>query len=643
MSTDAGEPKANGPRQSLTRRIAASFRPYLPQIAIVGLLILFTAGLGVVNPLLIRVIFDSALFPESGSPNLNLLWTIAGVMAGITAVTSAIGIVQTYVTNQVGQKVMRDLRDRLYRHLQSLSLGFFTGTKTGEIQSRVTNDVGGVQNVVTSTITDIISNIVILISTVIAMSILSWQLTLVAVGIVPVFAFLTRIVGEKRRAVSAEVQKSTAEMTAITQETLSISGIMLSKLFGRQNLEIERFQWENQHLSDLVVRRQMTGQSFWAVMQTFFSISPVIIYVLAGYLISGIGRDGISPGTIIAFTTLQARLYFPIGTLLQVSVELQSSMALFERIFEYLDIKADIVDDPEAVDIQPERVAGAIKFDSVRVNYVSDNEEAQESAQTNESDPHWALDGIDFEILPGQLAAFVGPSGAGKTTISYLIPRLYDANEGRVLIDGIDVRKIKLESLSRMIGYVSQENYLFHASIRNNLLYSKPDATQDEMEAAARGAYIHERILEFADGYDTVVGERGYRMSGGERQRLSIARVILHQPKLLILDEATSALDSASERYVQAALEPLMKGRTTVAIAHRLSTIMAADVIFAIDRGRIVERGTHSQLLSRGRLYAQLYDEQFQGGKVECHCEDGVVFSDGTVAFAEDGRLTTSR
>ena len=643
MSTDAGEPKANGPRQSLTRRIAASFRPYLPQITIVGLLILFTAGLGVVNPLLIRVIFDSALFPESGSPNLNLLWIIAGVMAGITVVTGAIGIVQTYVTNQVGQKVMRDLRDRLYRHLQTLSLGFFTGTKTGEIQSRVTNDVGGVQNVVTSTITDILSNIVILISTVIAMAILSWQLTLVAVGIVPVFAFLTRIVGEKRRAVSAEVQKSTAEMTAITQETLSISGIMLSKLFGRQNLEIERFQWENQHLSDLVVRRQMTGQSFWAVMQTFFSISPVIIYVLAGYLISGIGRDGISPGTIIAFTTLQARLYFPIGTLLQVSVELQSSMALFERIFEYLDIKADIVDDPEAVDIQPERVAGAIKFDSVRVNYVSDNEEAQESAQTNESDPHWALDGIDFEILPGQLAAFVGPSGAGKTTISYLIPRLYDANEGRVLIDGIDVRKIKLESLSRMIGYVSQENYLFHASIRNNLLYSKPDATQDEMEAAARAAYIHDRIMEFAEGYDTIVGERGYRMSGGERQRLSIARVILHQPKLLILDEATSALDSASERYVQAALEPLMKGRTTVAIAHRLSTIMAADVIFAIDRGRIVERGTHSQLLSRGGLYAQLYDEQFQGGKVECHCEDGVVFSDGTVAFAEDGRLTTSR
>jgi ATP-binding cassette subfamily B protein len=643
MSTDGIGPREKRSRLGLTQRIAASFRPYSPQITIVGLLILFTAGIGVVNPLLIRVIFDSALFPENGVPDLDLLWIIGGVMAGIIVVTGGIGIVQTYLTNQVGQKVMRDLRDRLYRHLQSLSMGFFTGTRTGEIQSRVTNDVGGVQTVVTSTITDILSNIVILISTVVAMSILSWQLTLVAVGIVPLFAVLTKMIGARRRAVSAEVQKAEAEMTAITQETLSISGIMLSKLFGRQNLEIERFQGENQHLSDLVIRRQMTGQSFWAVMQTFFSVSPVIIYVLAGYLISGIGRDGISPGTIIAFTTLQARLYFPIGTLLQVSVELQSSMALFERIFEYLDIKADITDDPEAVDIEPERVAGAIEFDSVRVNYVSGVEDSQESIQPGAPEPRWALDGVNFAIQPGQLAAFVGPSGAGKTTISYLIPRLYDANEGRVLIDGIDVRKIKLESLARMIGYVSQENYLFHASIRNNLLYSKPDATQEEMEEAARAAYIHDRILEFSDGYDTVVGERGYRMSGGERQRLSIARVILHQPKLLILDEATSALDSASERYVQAALEPLMKGRTTVAIAHRLSTIMAADVIFALDRGRIVEQGTHSQLLSRGGLYAQLYEEQFESGRVECHCEDGVVYSDGTIAFAEDGSLTTSR
>ena len=626
----------------LTRRIAASFRPYLKQVVIVGLLILITAGLGVVNPLLIREIFDSGLF-AAGGPNLNLIWILAGVMTGITVVTGMIGVIQTLLTNQVGQKVMRDLRDRLYRHLQSLSIRFFTGTRTGEIQSRVANDVGGVQNVVTSTITDIVSNIVILISTVAAMSILSWKLTLVAIAIVPLFTVFTRVVGARRRAVSAEVQKATAEMTAITQETLSISGIMLSKLFGQQDQEIERFRDQNQQLSELVVLRQMTGQFFWAIMQIFFSVSPVIIYVLAAYMISGVGRDGISAGTIVAFTTLQARLYFPIGTLLQVSVELQASLALFERIFAYLDIKAEISDAPDAIDLKPEQVSGAIKFESVRVNYSADGDGLPEVPPNQNGAPFWALDGVDFEIKPGQLAAIVGPSGAGKTTVSYLIPRLYDTTEGRVIIDGADVRKIRLASLAGIIGYVSQESYLFHASIRSNLLYSKPDATQEEMEAAAKAAYIHDRIMEFSEGYDTVVGERGYRMSGGERQRLSIARVVLHQPKILILDEATSALDSASERYVQAALEPLMKGRTTVAIAHRLSTIMAADVIFVLDHGKIVEQGTHAQLLAKQGLYAMLYQEQFDGGNIECRYEDGVVFSDGKIAFTEDQRLASAR
>ena len=607
----------------LTGRIAYTFRPYSFRIVVVGFLILVTAGLGVINPLLIRVVFDSALFPPGG-PNMPLLWLLAGVMVGIVVVTGSLGIVQTYLTNVVGQRVMRDLRGRLYRHLQTLSLSFFTGTRTGEIQSRVTNDVGGVQRVVTDTVSNVISNSVIFISTVIAMTILSWQLTLVAVGTVPVFFLISRTVGVRRRRAARETQKSAAEMSAITQETLSISGVMLAKLFGRQNYEIERFSSENQRYSDLIIRQQMTGRTFFTLMQIFFSVSPVLVYLMAGYFLSGSGPTGVTAGTIVAFTTLQSRLYYPIGRLLEVSVELQASMALFERIFGYLDIKPEIVNAPDAVKLDPERVSGRINFDSVRVNYATPEDVDQEETSEAEGEPFWALDGVSLSIEPGQLAALVGPSGGGKTTISYLIPRLYDATEGTVRIDGVDVRKIDLESLSNLIGYVSQESYLFHASVGSNLLYGRPDATHQEMEAAARAAHIHDRIMEFSEGYDTVVGERGYRMSGGERQRLSIARVILHQPRILILDEATSALDTASERYVQAALEPLMRGRTTLAIAHRLSTILAADVIFVVDRGRIVEQGSHSQLLAQRGLYAELYEEQFEGGEI-VDAEDGSV------------------
>ena len=430
---------------------------------------------------------------------------------------------------------------------------------------------------------------------------------------------------------------------------------MLAKLFGRQSREIERFHQENQKLSDLVIRQQMTGQSFFTLMQIFFSLSPVVIYLLAGYLLTGGGANALSPGTIVAFTTLQSRLYFPIGRLLEVSVELQASLALFERIFGYLDIEPEIVDAPDAVELEPEQVAGAIRFDRVRVNYAAHRELAAATAGGRNGQPEftgtdsgkggdsatgpaaatrWALDGVSFAIQPGQLAAFVGPSGAGKTTISYLIPRLYDATAGSIAIDGIDVRRIKLASLAGLIGYVTQESYLFHASIRDNLLYGNPRASQDELEQAAAAAYIHDRIMEFPDGYATVVGERGYRLSGGERQRLSIARVILHQPRLLILDEATSALDTASERYVQSALTPLMRGRTTVAIAHRLSTIIAADIIYVIDQGQIVEQGAHSRLLTTGGLYARLYEEQFESGRVECYCEDGVVLTDGNIVYA---------
>ena len=611
-------------------RAASSFRPYMPQVVGVALLILVTAGLGVVNPLLIRSVFDDALFPPGGV-DMRMLWILSGIMTAATVVSGGLGIIQTYLTNGVGQRVMRDLRDRLYSHLQRQSLGFFTGTRTGEIQSRIANDVGGVQNVVTNTLSSVLSNTVIFISTLIAMLILSWELTAVSVVAIPVFVVISRFVGERRRRVTAESQEVAAEVTAITQETLSISGIMLAKLFGRQNQEIERFHNENERMADLAVRRQMTGQSFFTVMQIFFSLAPVVVYLISGYLIAGTTTPDISAGTIVAFTTLQFRLYFPIVNLMEVSVELQSSMALFERIFRYLDIRPDIEDRPDAVDMDPRDVRGRLTFDSVKLSY---NPEHGEQT-TDDGHRRWALDDVDFEVQPGQLAAFVGPSGAGKSTISYLIPRLYDPTEGAVKIDGMDVRDIKLDSLAGMIGYVTQESYLFHASLRSNLLYARPGATQAEIEAAARAAYIHDWIETLPDGYDTVVGERGYRLSGGERQRLAIARVILHDPRILILDEATSALDTSSERHVQMALEPLMRDRTTIAIAHRLSTIMSADVIYVVDGGRIIEYGTHHELLERCGLYAELYNEQFQGGLVESHCEDGIVLTDGRVMTHE--------
>ncbi len=625
----------------LGRRIVSAFAPYWFKVTVVGALIFITAGLGVVNPVLIRVVFDSALFPPSGSPDLNLLWVIVSVMAGITVATGALGIVQTYFTNQVGQRVMRDLRDRLYEHLQTLSLSFFTDTRTGEIQSRVANDVGGVQNVVSSTVSNVLSNSVIFISTLVAMFVLSWELTLVSMCTVPIFALLSKFVGARRRAASSRTQKAAAEVNAITQETLSISGMMLSKLFGRQDREIRRFHEENQQLADLTLQQQMTGRAFFTVVQVFFSLTPVMIYLIAGYLLSGSASASLSAGTIVAFTTLQSRLFFPIGSLLQVSVELQGSLALFERIFGYLDIEPEIVDADDAIAIAPEDVAGKITLENVRLRYgLSAEEHLNGSMNGVDADGRLALDGVSLEIAPGQLAAFVGPSGAGKTTISYLIPRLYDVTEGAVKIDDVDVRNIRLASLARLIGYVSQESYLFHATLRENLLYGNPEASEEQMQAAAKSAFIHDRIMEFPDGYDTIVGERGYRLSGGERQRLSIARVILHDPRILILDEATSALDTTSERYVQAALEPLMKERTAIAIAHRLSTIMSADVIFAVDGGRIVEQGTHEDLLEKDGLYASLYEEQFDGGRVECRCEDGIVLVNGrVVARIDDMRV----
>ncbi len=639
------DPEARPISRATLRRVAQSFAPYRRQITLVGILILITSGMGVINPLLIKVIFDQALFPPEGV-QMGLLITLVAAMFAIPIISGSLGVWQTYVSNVVGQRVMRDFRDRLYSHLQRMSLRFFTSTRTGEIQSRLSNDVGGIQSVVTDTASGVLSNVVVVISTVIAMLILSWQLTVLSLGILPFFFWLTRRVGKARQQVAASTQRSLADLTAITEETLSVSGILLSKAFGRQDHDTGRFRRENEKLAGLQIRQQMIGRSFFATIQIFFSITPALVYLVSGLVLNNGGSPDITAGTIVAFTTLQSRLFFPVGQMLQVSVEVQSAMALFERIYEYLDMPHEITDRPGARHLDPAEVRGQVRFRNVRFRYDTSEGNGQGPAPVSPPDAsedgerqrrEWTLEGVDKEVLPGQLAALVGPSGAGKTTMTYLIPRFYDVNEGAVEIDGIDVRDIALESLGNIIGMVTQETYLFHTTVRENLLYGNPDATQEEIEAAGRAAFIHDRIMEMPDGYDTVVGERGYRMSGGEKQRLAIARVILKDPRILILDEATSSLDTTSERLVQEALRPLMEGRTTIAIAHRLSTILAADVIFFLDRGRIVERGTHAELLQRGGRYASLYEQQFQSGTVEAECEDGVVLASGQVVRRAQG------
>ena len=633
--------------RATVRRVIAAFRPYRGKVGLVSLAIVITSGLGVVNPLLIKWIFDNGLFGNppglcpGGCPDLDIVYLGVILMIAIPIVTGIIGIGQTYLANLVGLRVMQDFRNSLYEHLQFMPLRFFTTTRTGEIQSRLANDVGGVQTVVTDTASSILSNVVVILSTLVAMLVLSVPLTILSLFMLPFFVWLTIKVGRARREVATSTQKTLADLTTVTEETLSVSGILLSKAFGRQRFEIGRFRSENERLTGFQIRQTMIGRSFFAIVGTFFSITPALVYLVAGWVIAdrGLGQAGITAGTIVAFTTLQSRLFFPIGSMLQVSTEVQSSLALFDRIFEYLDLPHEIQDAPDAVAV--DAVTGHVRLRNVRFRYEEPPEGIPVSPDTSplgDDDPvprEWTLEDVDLDIRPGQLAALVGPSGAGKTTVTYLVPRLYDVQEGAVEIDGLDVRKIKLESLGEAIGVVTQETYLFHDTVRRNLLYGRPDATEEQLIAAARAANIHDRIMELPDGYDTVVGERGYKLSGGEKQRLAIARVVLKDPRILILDEATSSLDTTSERLVQSALVPLMKGRTTIAIAHRLSTILSADVIFVLDRGRIVEHGTHAELLERGGLYAQVYEQQFRGGRVEAEYEDGVILASGEVVRTE--------
>ena len=632
-------------RARTVRRMAGFFRPYRGRVAIVLATIVITSILGLFNPILLKLLLDVAI-PQQDLALLNLY---VGLMIVIPIISGLIGVGQTYLNNVVGQRVMQDLRNALYAHLQRMPLRFFTETRTGEIQSRLSNDVGGVQSVVTDTLSSVFANFVVVITTLIAMFLLDWRLTLLSLAITPFFLLLTYRVGRIRRGISAETQKSLADISAITEETLSVSGIMLSKTFGQQAASVERYRAANAKLAALSIRQSMVGRWFFMIVGTIFSILPAFVYWLAGWLTIQGDPSAPTPGDIVAFTTLQSRLFFPLGQLLNVQVEVQGAMALFDRIFEYLDLKPSIVDEPGARELSRREVRGAIRFRDVHFAYAdnvtsvlsmgaaefamdaaahgadasevpvemsdevaADLEAAAARGPSADALP-FGLDGIDFEVQPGQLVALVGPSGSGKTTTTYLVPRLYDVTEGSVELDGIDVRGVTLASLGDVIGFVTQETYLFHATVRENLVYAKPDATDRELQTACRLAAIHDRIRELPQGYDTVVGERGYKLSGGEKQRIALARVLLKDPRVLILDEATSALDTVSERLIQGAIERTMQGRTTLAIAHRLSTLLRADLILVYERGHIVERGTHAQLLALDGAYARLYREQFEG------------------------------
>lgn len=567
------------------RRILRLFRPYRGRLAIVGLLVGASSLVSVASPFLLREILDTAI-PQGRTGLLSLL-ALGMILASVTS--GAFGVLQTLISTTVGQRVMHDLRTGVYARLQRMPLAFFTRTRTGEVQSRIANDIGGMQATVTSTATSLVSNATAVVATIVAMLALDWRLTAVSLLLLPLFVAISRRVGRERRKITTQRQKQMAAMAATVTESLSVSGILLGRTMGRADSLTRSFADESERLVDLEVRSSMAGRWRMATIGMVMAAMPALLYWAAG-ITMGSGGPAISIGTLVAFVSLQQGLFRPAVSLLSTGVQIQTSLALFHRIFEYLDLPVDITEPEKPVRL--EKIHGEVRFEDVDFSYDERN--------------GTTLDGIDVTVPAGASLAVVGPTGSGKSTLSYLVPRLYDVTGGRVTIDGVDVRDLDFDTLSRTVGVVSQETYLFHASVADNLRFAKPDATDEEMRAAARSAQIHDHIAALPDGYDTLVGERGYRFSGGEKQRLAIARTILRDPPVLILDEATSALDTRTEHAVQQAIDALSAGRTTITIAHRLSTVRDADQIVVLDGGQIVESGTHEELLDREGRYAAL-------------------------------------
>ncbi|MCT7353005.1 ABC transporter ATP-binding protein/permease [Streptomyces sp. 15-116A] len=579
----AGAKGEQPPRQ--VRRILRLFRPYRGRLAVVGLLVGASSLVTVASPFLLKAILDVAI-PEGRTGLLSLL-ALGMILSAV--LTSVFGVLQTLISTTVGQRVMHDLRTAVYGRLQRMSLAFFTRTRTGEVQSRIANDIGGMQATVTSTATSLVSNLTSVVATVVAMLALDWRLTVVSLALLPVFVWISRRVGNERKKITTQRQKQMAAMAATVTESLSVSGILLGRTMGRSDSLTGAFAGESERLVDLEVRSNMAGRWRMAVITIVMAAMPAVIYWTAGVAVQAGGPE-VSIGTIVAFVSLQQGLFRPAVSLLSTGVQIQASLALFQRIFEYLDLPIDITERPDPVRL--ERIKGEVRFENVEFRY------------DDKSGP--VLDGIDIAVPAGSSLAVVGSTGAGKSTLGHLVPRLYDVTGGRVTLDGVDVRDLDFDTLARAVGVVSQETYLFHASVADNLRFAKPDATDEELYAAATAAQIHDHIASLPDGYDTVVGERGHRFSGGEKQRLAIARTILRDPPVLVLDEATSALDTRTEAAVQEAIDALSANRTTLTIAHRLSTVRGADQIVVLDSGRVVERGTHEELLERAGRYAAL-------------------------------------